>query len=66
MQALEKRAPIKDAKAEKLLVQLLSTPLDTYDVVTVLELADYPSVMSLLQPAKRKVIVLLKSAAVIL
>ncbi|KAK9832171.1 hypothetical protein WJX74_001409 [Apatococcus lobatus] len=53
-QALEKQAPIKDAKAEKLLVQLLSTPLDNYDVVTVLELANYPSVMSLLRPAKRK------------
>lgn len=56
---MEKQAPIRDAKAEKLLVQLLSTPLDTYDVVTVLELANYPSVMSLLQPAKRKVRMLL-------
>ena len=56
VQALEKQAPITDASAEKQLVQLLSTPLDTYNVVTVLELANYPSVMSLLRPAKCKVI----------
>lgn len=56
MQALEKQAPITDASAEKQLVQLLSTPLDTYNVVIVLELANYPSVMSLLRPAKCKVI----------
>ena len=55
LQALEKQAPITDVKAEKQLVQLLSTPLDKYDVVTVLELANYPSVMSLLRPAKYKV-----------
>lgn len=60
---MEKQAPLRDAKAEKLLVQLLSTPLDTYDVVTVLELANYPSVMSLLQPAKRKVSMPLRSGA---
>ncbi|KAK9803789.1 hypothetical protein WJX73_008689 [Symbiochloris irregularis] len=40
--------------AEKQLVQLLSIPLDSYDVVTVLALDKYPSVMALLSPPTRK------------
>ena len=34
---------------------LLSIPLDTYDVVTVLSLKNYPNVMNLLAPIVRKV-----------
>ena len=34
VQALQRRGPITDAKAEKQVVALLSTPLDKYDVVT--------------------------------
>ncbi|KAI7841140.1 hypothetical protein COHA_005110 [Chlorella ohadii] len=54
--ALQRRGPITDPRAEKQVVALLSTPLDKYDVVTVLGLAHYPSVMELLQPrVKREV-----------
>lgn len=54
MQALSQASIAGDPAAEKQLVQLLSIPLDSYDVVTVLGLAKYPSVMSLLQPTMRK------------
>ena len=53
-QALQTRGP-PDARAEKQIVSLLSIPLETYDVVTVLGLGNYPNVMSLLAPATCKV-----------
>lgn len=34
LQALQRRGPITDGKAEKQVVALLSTPLDKYDAVT--------------------------------
>ncbi|KAL4438691.1 hypothetical protein ABPG77_006295 [Micractinium sp. CCAP 211/92] len=52
--ALRRRGPISEPKAEKQVVTLLSTPLDKYDVVTVLGLAHYPSVMELLQPRMKR------------
>ncbi|EFN52770.1 hypothetical protein CHLNCDRAFT_54198 [Chlorella variabilis] len=52
--ALQRRGPITDGKAEKQVVALLSTPLDKYDAVTVLGLAHYPSVMELLQPRMKR------------
>lgn len=52
--ALQRRGPINDSKAEKQVVALLSTPLDKYDAVTVLGLAHYPSVMELLQPRMKR------------
>lgn len=36
------------------MVGLLSTPLERYEVVTVLGLAHYPSVLGLLRPAMRR------------
>ncbi len=54
LQALESRgARAVDAKAEKQLLSLLSTPLDAYPVVTVLGLRHYPRVMALLSPPTR-------------
>ena len=44
-QALQSRTTTADARAEKQLVSLLSIPLDTYDVVTVLGLGNYPNVI---------------------
>ncbi|KAL4440093.1 hypothetical protein ABPG75_003094 [Micractinium tetrahymenae] len=52
--ALQRRGPIGEPKAEKQVVALLSTPLDKYDVVTVLGLTHYPSVMELLQPRMKR------------
>ena len=49
MQALSSRETDGNAQAEKQLVTLLSIPLEIYDVVTVLNLANYPQLMSLLQ-----------------
>ena len=43
-----------DARAEKALVSLLSIPLESYDVVTVLGLSRYPGLMGLLQLSTRK------------
>lgn len=54
-QALQSRSLVSDTRAEKQLVTLLSIPLDTYDVVQVLQLVNYPHVMSLLTTATRKV-----------
>ena len=54
-QALANLAGGLDTRAEKQLVALLSIPLDTYNVVTVLGLSNYPSVMGLLTPATQKV-----------
>lgn len=42
-QALQRRGPISEAKAEKQVVALLSAPLDAYDAVTLLGLAHYPA-----------------------
>lgn len=54
-QALAERSAQDDPGAEKQVVQLLSIPLDSYDVVTVLALDKYPTVMALLSPATCKV-----------
>ena len=43
-----------DARAEKQLVALLTIPLESYDVVTVLGLGRYPALMGLLQLSMRK------------
>lgn len=53
-QALSSRNMAADARAEKQLVSLLSIPLESYDVVTVLGLSRYPSLMGLLQLSTRK------------
>ena len=50
MQALRSRGPIRESKAEKQVVGLLSTPLERYDVVTVLGLEHYPAVLGMLRP----------------
>ena len=42
---------VSDQKGVRQLVALLTVPLDTYDVVSVLSLSSYPRVMALLQPA---------------
>ena len=42
---------VSDQKGVRQLVALLTVPLDTYDVVSVLRLSSYPRVMALLQPA---------------
>ena len=51
VQALQKRDLASDPRGEKQVVALLSIPLETHDIVTVLGLQNYPSVMSLLSPA---------------
>ncbi len=53
-QALASRDVAADARAEKQLVALLTIPLDSYDVVTVLGLGRYPALMGLLQLSMRK------------
>lgn len=53
-QALSKRTPITDPAAEKKLVALLTIPVTSYDVITVLGLQHYPQAMALLQPATCK------------
>ena len=50
LQALQKRDLASDPRGEKQVVALLSIPLETHDIVTVLGLENYPSVMSLLSP----------------
>ncbi|PSC73631.1 vacuolar sorting-associated 35B-like [Micractinium conductrix] len=52
--ALQRRGPISEPKAERQVVALLSAPLEKYDVVTVLGLSHYPSVMELLQPRMKR------------
>ena len=54
LQALQPRNLAADARAEKQLVALLSLPLESYDVVTVLGLSRYPGLMGLLQLTTRK------------
>ena len=54
-QALQSRSTTADSKSEKQLTTLLSIPLDTYNVVTVLSLKNYPNVMNLLATSVRKV-----------
>ena len=54
-QALQSRGTTADSKSEKQLTTLLSIPLDTYNVVTVLSLKNYPNVMNLLATSVRKV-----------
>ena len=54
MQALASRDVAADARAEKQLVALLTIPLESYDVVTVLGLGRYPALMGLLQLSMRK------------
>lgn len=49
LQALAARETTEGSRAEKQLVTLLSIPLDTYEVLTVLSLGNYPKLMSLLQ-----------------
>ena len=53
--ALQSRGTTADSKSEKQLTTLLSIPLDTYNVVTVLSLKNYPNVMNLLATSVRKV-----------
>ena len=51
--AAEGKSPpmiVADVKGVRQLVALLTVPLDTYDVVSVLGLSSYPRVVSLLQP----------------
>jgi len=55
LQALQSRGKEADGKAEKQLTALLTIPLDSYNVVTVLSLKNYPNVMNLLPPAVRAV-----------
>ena len=56
LQALQSRSTAAgDSKAEKQLTTLLTIPLNSYDVVTVLGLGNYPNVMNLLPPSTRKV-----------
>ncbi len=54
VQALASRDVAADARAEKQLVALLTIPLESYDVVTVLGLGRYPALMGLLQLSMRK------------
>ena len=53
-QALASRDVAADGRAEKQLVALLTIPLESYDVVTVLGLGRYPALMALLQLSMRK------------
>ena len=55
LQAVQSRAKDEDQNAERQLTALLTVPLDKYNVVTVLGLSHYPSVMNLLPPATKKV-----------
>lgn len=55
LQALQSHGTTTDSKAEKQLMALLSIPLDSYDVVTVLSLKNYTNVMNLLAASVRKV-----------
>lgn len=43
-----------DAQATKQLVNLLTAPLDAYDVVSVLSLSSYPKLMDVLEHNTRK------------
>ena len=55
--AAEGKSPpmiVADVKGVRQLVALLTVPLDTYDVVSVLGLSSYPRVMSLLQPVNMR------------
>lgn len=54
---------VSDQKGARQLHALLAVPLDTYDVVSVLGLSNYPRVMSLLQPAnlRRMAMTIVKS-----
>ncbi|KAL6778260.1 VPS35 [Auxenochlorella protothecoides x Auxenochlorella symbiontica] len=56
--ALRSRGTVPAGKAEREVVALLSTPLNKYDVVTVLGLKQYPAVLSLLRPNMQREVAL--------
>lgn len=56
MKKLEGKGKVKDSKATKQIVALLSAPLEKYnDVVTVLKLTNYPRIMEHLDYETNKV-----------